>query len=482
MKYLIFLPGQFIPPLVSLLFVYTFTRVLAPAEYGIYAVVASMVQLTTVALFSWLQLSVKRFHAEATENGWVGKLTLSIYAGYGVCATLVMGVFVLFIGITNPAEHLRSAYILGLGLALARAFSLITKSYRVGGLDGWRYSAMEASESLFGFLVALGLVALLGWGARGLIVGVTVGALMPTLIDFPALVARLRDAAWDESTVRKLLRFGAPFTIGYALEYVMSSSDRLLIQHFMGESAVGIYAVAYTLAERGISAPFQALALVSYPLLMRAMAVAGPDGARLQAQSNLELVLALAGPAYVGFVIASPQIAAVLIGPAFTAEAATIMPWIATGVFLACLRMHYLDHAFHLAQRTDLVFYTAIPPAILNVVLNLVLLPRIGLQGAVIAAVLAYALAIVINAAVVWRLFPMPLALPTMFKVLIATAVMASVLHLLSFSATPAGLVGLVLTGAVVYGLLALALDIGAIRVRLRRVIMQGPSPTPPGT
>lgn len=467
MKYLAFLPGYAVPPLVALGFVYAFTRLLTPAEYGTYAVILSLAQLAIALVFSWLQLSVKRFYAEAVAQHWLGRMTLAIYFGYIVSAVLVIAAFLVFLTVSNlPHGHLL-AYVCGVGLVLARAASVIVKAYRVGGLAGWRYSAMEAAESLVGFATAFVLVVIFKWHTAGLVLGLAVGGLMSIIIDLRALVARLRGARWDAAVVRQLLRFGAPFTASYALEYVMSSSDRLLIQYYRGADAVGPYAVAYTLADRGVGIAFQALAMVTYPLLMQALARGGRDAARQQASQNFTLLMALGLPAFAGFVVASPHIAAVMVGAAFVPAAQAMMPWIAIGVLLANVRLHYVNHAFHVAERTDLALACAVLPALLNVALNVALIPRIGANGAVISTVAAYALAIAIESIVSRRLFAMPVPMLALAKTLAATTVMAVALHVATFPPNTFGLAAMIGIGASVYGVAAVTLDVASVRTRI---------------
>jgi O-antigen/teichoic acid export membrane protein len=280
-----------------------------------------------------------------------------------------------------------------------------------------------------------------------------------------------------------MFRFGAPFTAGLALDYVMASSDRLLIQYFLSEAQVGTYAVAYTLADRGVGVGFQALAIAMYPLLMRTLATGGRDGARAQAGRNFELMMALCLPAFLGFVMATPQIATVMVGAAFAPQAQSMMPWIAAGVFLSNLRLHYVDHAFHLAERTDLSLYCAIPPALLNLVLNVVLIPRIGVNGAVISTVIAYAVALLVEIVVSRRLFPLPLPIGALAKSIAATTVMGAVLYALDFPRTLSGLIALVAVGVAVYAAMAVMLDVAGIRAQImRRASARGTPPTAPAT
>jgi len=159
------------------------------------------------------------------------------------------------------------------------------------------------------------------------------------------------------------------------------------------------------------------------------------------------------------------------------------MPWIAVGVFLSGLRLHYIDHAFHLAKRTDMALFSIALPALLNLVLNLVLLPCIGVLGAVISTVAAYALAIAVDVVLTARVFAMPLPPRPAAKVTAATAVMVIVVKLADFPLTTFGLIAVLATGAAVYAVTAFALDIAGIRTMFtRRARQPNRPPSVPAT
>jgi O-antigen/teichoic acid export membrane protein len=117
-----------------------------------------------------------------------------------------------------------------------------------------------------------------------------------------------------------------------------------------------------------------------------------------------------------------------------------------------------------LVHRTAQSLTAAIPSALVNVALNIVLLPRMGIMAAAWASLAAYALGLAISVVQANRVFPMPFPMRTAAAAGGATIVMCATLWLLPFPHGIAGLVSQVATGAAVYGVLALAMDIGRLR------------------
>jgi O-antigen/teichoic acid export membrane protein len=149
--------------------------------------------------------------------------------------------------------------------------------------------------------------------------------------------------------------------------------------------------------------------------------------------------------------------------------ASHILPWIAFSGLLAGIGSLYFSEAFQLSRRTDVRAMLAALPAGVNIALNIALLPRLGLTGAVIATLAAYAAALVLYA-VVGRRFAR-LALPWVdgLRIGAACAVMAlGVLALPDIGGLPELLLKAAAGGAL-YALAALVLDAGGVRGELRR-------------
>jgi O-antigen/teichoic acid export membrane protein len=476
MMMLSFLPAYAVPFLVALASVYAFTRILPPEEYGLYATVLSAALLCQAVFFSWLEIGAKRFYERAQRDGNLPTLAASIYRGLFLC----VGVLVLLaaggLAVAGPEPSLHALLWLALGMVVARQLALVAKSFRLAALDRRVYTAMECGESLLAFAAGLGLCWFLGLGARGILIGLLLGSLAVVALDVPTAWRRTRSGRFDRLLARDLLIFSAPITFSFFFEYVMAWSNRLLIGLFLDAHAVGIYSVGHSLAERAVSSVFLALALVGYPLLMRTYEREGREAAQRRALANARILLAVAIPTWGGFTVAAGHIAAVLTGPDYAPQVAAIMPLVGAAVFLSCLRAHYLDHAFHLACRTDAFLLTAGPAALVNVLLNVVLLPAVGLMGAVWASLAGYGVALAASIFLSRRVFPLPFPTADAAKAAGATLAMCAVLHAIPFAPTLAGLMGMIMLGVAVYGMLALGFNIGGLRTAAEALLHRRPA------
>src|SRR3546814_14290627 len=104
------------------------------------------------------------------------------------------------------------------------------------------------------------------------------------------------------------------------------------------------------------------------------------------------MIVLVAFPAAVGLGVVAEPLASVLIGAEFRSAAGELVPWIVAAALMNGIMAHYVHNAFILSRRTDLMAWMALPPTVLNILLNLLLIQLLGLPCAVIAPLLSSAL------------------------------------------------------------------------------------------
>jgi len=157
-------------------------------------------------------------------------------------------------------------------------------------------------------------------------------------------------------------------------------------------------------------------------------------------------------------------LADVMIGPALRIGAAHVTPWIAASGFFGGMTTYYFHTAFTLGRRTRLLLAAMTIPALSNLVLTLVLIPRFGLDGAMWATCASYGLGAIASFALGRRAIALPLPWAAFGQALLASAAMAVVVSLVPSTGGAIELFVKAAVGAIVYG--ALALDISGARSR----------------
>jgi O-antigen/teichoic acid export membrane protein len=311
---------------------------------------------------------------------------------------------------------------------------------------------------------ALGAVFIvLGMDWWGPIMGLGVGFLVPGLW---AWWSDWRDARMsvDRDTFRKLCVYGLPLSVTVALTVVISTCDRFLIAAFLGEGAAGLYSVAVDFTNQTLTLLMMVVYLAMFPLAVRAWEHKGREAAQQQMRHNATLLLAVGVPAAVGLAVLAPGISDAFLGKSFRGAASGIFPLVALGSLMAGLKAYHFDAAFQFVHRTIHQVWIVLVAAIVNVLLNLLVIRRFGINGSAAASVGAYLISIVLTVVVGRRHFALPFPALPFGQVLLASAAMAAVLYPMRPWRGGVAVAAEVAAGAAVYGGALLAMNFAGAR------------------
>ncbi|HMR33247.1 MAG TPA: oligosaccharide flippase family protein [Geminicoccaceae bacterium] len=461
----IYFVGRFGASAIALLSVAIYTRLLSPDAYGVYALVLSAALTAYAILAQWLVFAQSRFLP--AYQGREPVVITHIAVAYGAMAAIVLAGAAAALPWLAPGET-RLVLVMGVVIFLAMSpAELVLASLQMQSL-AMRYVQLALLRAIATTLIGLALV-FAGWGATGLLVGVVAGHLGILAICARGIRQSLRRAELRRSIMRELAVYGLPAALTSGLGAVIHASDRYIIGLLLGVEAAGLYAAPYDLTMRSLYVLMTVVAMAGNPIVMRTFEARGPAEARPLMLRQAELMLGVAMPATVGCILLAPAIAAVLLGEAFRASAAELMPWIAVGTLLAGYQTLYLAFSFSLPKKPLRETWIVGLGALLNVVLTLALVPRMGLVGAAMATVVAYAFILVASLHVGRRLLPMPTPLAGMAKIALGCAVLAAFLWPVRHITAPLPVLLHAAAGGLAYLLIIASLDVAGLRAVLAR-------------
>lgn len=261
----------------------------------------------------------------------------------------------------------------------AREQSGLTVAMRVV----WRWVELAL---ILGAVELIAHTALAVYGGR-----VVAAALM--LIAYAALTRRhlpFKLAAIDTSMFRESLSYGFPLLVSELAGVMLTSIDRVMLKILTGDYAVvGIYTIGYSLA-----------ITVSVFLHATLYEAFNPVANRIYDTEGSAALCALKERVLLPMVYCSFAIAAGLWGVGADAllalsgpgKAASAPVFVLIGINYALFPLLDLGgYGLLLQKRSMLILGLTVAAAILNVVLNLVLIPRVGVMGAVYATFISYA-------------------------------------------------------------------------------------------
>lgn len=397
-----------------------YTHFLSPDEYGIYTLIMSATILFHNVIYNWLPAGALRFWASEQYNKLEFTSTLAtsyIRITLGLLLITLLGV--IYYWQKPEASWILSSFFFLFALAL---FS-ITQSLFTAKIEPQYYAYMAISYSICA-LVLGSTYAYLGYGATGVLAGITLGTLIPALFVFKTTWLPYKRESYNKELFKKLLVYGLPFASAALLEEVTKVSDRFMLAWLHDKSQAGLYAVGYDLSGNTILILMAAINLAAYPVIIKLFETEGVKVAMDYFRHYAILLLGISIPAVIGLNLVGPDIVYLLIDEQYQASVIFLLPWITVAVFVMGLQATYFDIAFQLSQYVITVAKIGIAIAIVNLLLNYWLIPPMGMKGAAIATLSSFTLGSVLSAILGRRRFKLPFPFIEFTKILIASLVM----------------------------------------------------------
>ena len=392
--------GTFGSKLLVFLMVRFYTGYLTPAEYGTADLITQTANLLIPLVSLDITDAVFRFAAERrggrTEAFSVGLRVITLgSAGLLLVIALLQGV---------PAVR-AYGFLLASFVIASCCHALCAHFVRARG-----NTALFAAQGFFNTALFIGLnvlfLAVFHWGIRGYVLSTTVANLITTgLLVFRARLWRYAGLAPRRGLRRQMLRYCIPLIPTAVFWWIMGVSDRYMVKWFLGSDANGIYAVAYK-----IPTILTILATV-FMDAWQLSAIAESDGdrqAHLRFYGRIWDAFASAVFLCAGGIIALSPLMIRLLAEETYYSAWQYIPVLTLSMAAAAFS-NFMGSVYVVTKQSKASFWTSLVGAGSNIVLNLWLIPQIGLQGAAATflSCLAVFLIRLVNAR---QLLPFPLS------------------------------------------------------------------------
>ncbi len=328
-----------------------FTHVLTPAEFGLYAIVQSAVDVLTVLCGLGLTGAMNRFYLEYPDDGAMRDRVISTVL---LLVLVVASATILLSWLLGPLmarwilggdEHALLCTIALVGLGCIALFE-VECAYAVVRKQVGLYFALSSAKALALIGCNVLFVVELHLGVRGVLLATA--ASMGVIAAF-TLVAILRRTGlhFMPSLARRLVRFGAPLVPSAFGSSALGLVERFYLNSAATTASVGLYSLASRLAsllQMFIAAPFsQTYSVRRIETLVQGQAQAVFD------RILLLFVLLMSVSAFALSIFAADLIA--LIAPGAYALAGQLVPLLALCVTLASVNFN-LELGMHYSKRT----------------------------------------------------------------------------------------------------------------------------------
>ena len=296
-----------------------------------------------------------------------------------VITLLVAIVLALFTDI----QHLGYAVGLLIAMSLQEVYSQVFR-----GLGNNRAFVMVGILSALGIGVfSVIFVAYLHWGIRGIFLANIIARLLALLLVEAKVRLITRHTSWNiriGKVGRDIIRYTLPLLPGSLCWWLTGSSDRLFVTHFLGLDVNGVYAVAIRFT--GI---INTLAIIFYQAWQETAILQyhSPDRDRFFSRMFNSYIF-LQGIILVGYVFLLKVNYSWLVAPQYHESLNYIYPLGLSAVLFALSA--FFDMGYQCAKDTSRTLPAIVLSAVINVILNFMLIKPLGVYGVILTQVITY--------------------------------------------------------------------------------------------
>ncbi|MGH7945634.1 MAG: lipopolysaccharide biosynthesis protein [Opitutaceae bacterium] len=469
--------GSLLVTLASLISFPIFTRVFSVEEYGLLNLISATLSLLTGIAKMGVQNSIVRFYGEVKA----GKrpVTLAQYYsttvfGMMAAASIVASVWAIASQVI-PSSWWNDPRVTGLmlltsGLVIVRSVdSSLTNFLRAEERSGIfsTYMVVKKYVGLAAILLALFYVSrsLYGFYGATILAEVVAGTVLFAIL---FRERRYGPSQFSPNLFRTMLAFGVPM-IAYELSgLILNVGDRYVIQSLLGSAALGVYSAGYNFCEYVQVILLASVGQAIMPMYVRMWEEKGEEATRRFLYQALHFYLMIALPVIAGLIAVGEDLLVFLASDKYR-DSAVIIPYVVSGMAIDGMVV-IVGAGLYIYKRTMVITALVAASAVLNILLNVLLIPHWGITGAAIATLISYAgLALSILWAS-WKKMTTDFPWASGIKFAAMAAVVFFVVSQVHSDHLLIELVGKISLGALLYGTMVVAFD-GRTRDAVRAAI-----------
>lgn len=377
-------------------------RLLSKADYGFMSLVTMTLMLIANIASGGLNNSVLRYFGKYAEKFdrilFVNSLRLTTLG----LSLIAVSVYLIVSVIAGSVGSLQSGFF---SVLLVSSLLIPVRAMTKIELSFLRISDHVMLMNVFNLFIRYGGIAagicLIYWykSLSALYVGMIAAEASVLLVMYALISTRISELSYRPSFnnvhVKEAFLYGLPLAVSGLLSYFLSSTDRYVIGYFLSAERVADYTVAINFCNYPIEILRNVYLATFVPLIMNSWNRV--DSREVDTQHLTNFVASyfwLAVPVVFGLVITDVEGIKLLAGSRYSAVP-YLTPLLASSFALNGMNFVYISGLLY-NKRTKAVLYLNVMTGLLNLILNLIFVPSIGIYGAAVASLISYSMFIII--------------------------------------------------------------------------------------
>ncbi len=370
------------------------TRIFTRAEYGLFSLVAITISLGIGFSKFGLQHAALRYHSDFKEHKTdldMSYYYTTLFFGSVVISGLIISSAVLGIEVFLRSYIDRSLLDLMPYIAVlvftGTLISILTMFIRADN-RGRLYSIFSIAKKYGGLFLALFIVFHFMRSLEGVFIGFALSEVLMLAFLISLFVKKMKLRSISLAFMREALRYSFPLIWMELSNMILNIGDRYLLQFYLGPNSVGIYSAGYNLTNMAQSVLTTPLRLAIAPMYLHIWNRDGKRRTMVFLNDTLDYYFMLAVPITVGMIWYGEEIITVLATSKFR-DSAEVIPYIIIPLILHGAYVIY-GAGFFIYKKTKILMYLALTAGMVNIGLNMILIPKFGILGAASATLTSF--------------------------------------------------------------------------------------------
>lgn len=426
------------------------TKYLLPAEVGQFSLINGVVTALVSVMIGWIGSSALRYYFNySKENQKEYFSTILIDWIVMVIASGLVLVLIAFVSSNLPIKNFLAFSLLFL---LFSSLMEITEKMMRASKHTKIYCSLLIIESVINILFILLLHSVIASGVNLLLILKinTCGIFGITSIFVLKFLKFFRPKSFSWNLNKIFFKYGFPMVGIWGIGWLLSYSDRYIINSFLSAGEVGLYDVAYVFSERTMGVVVLSFGLAFFPMMIRVWKSKGKEETIETLKESISYYLLLSVPMVVGISFLSYHFYGTVLDLSYR-DAYLVMPITCIGFLISGIN-NFLYKLWQLEEKTWKVLVVTTIAVAVNIGLNIIFIPIYGYIVAAITTTVSYFVAFVVTAIWVYVKFKIKIDWTKIFQILIACFGMSAFLNFsINYLDSLFGLIVVILISIVIY-------------------------------
>lgn len=372
-----YLLSKGLPAILSFAILFMYLTNMNAKDYGYFSIIILSIGLVNIITSQWIRSGMLRYYNEYKDL--VGTAITS-----QIVLIVVICIFIM------PILYIMNFNLINIVLIELILMNFIANEF----LNNYYRARIMPKVVLYGnliknFVYVVGLLTLWSIGVNirleHALLSFCLGIILSNVYFFMHREKQINYNV-NKKLIHKFAYYGIPLTVSFALGVLLQNIDKFMISYQLGVTRTGDYSLVYDFVHNSLYMVMGALGMASLPRILKLKSLKQRIG---EFNKYILILYIISLPILGVFITISTDMTKVFERFGYSTSWIIIV-MIVILTFIHGINSFVYGQAIQMMEDTKLIFIPAGVAVVINIVLNLILLPRIGLISAAISGMIAF--------------------------------------------------------------------------------------------